>query len=116
MDETMKNTTTEKLEESAQPENKDDALNEAIEAQLRKTRRQNLLIGAQTMCSVILQKITVAMNKPGKRTLADYKRLTKDIEQFCRTGVSRKINADGEVELVEDEPAAEPAAEETVQN
>ena len=112
MDETMKNTTIEELEESAQPENKDDVFKEAIDAQLRKIQRQNILIGAQTMCTVILEKITTAMNKPGKRTLADYKRLTKDIEQFCRTGISRKINADGEVELVEDEPATE----ETVQN
>lgn len=112
MDETMKNTTTEELEESAQPENKDDAFKEAIDTQLRKIQRQNLLIGAQTMCSVILEKIVTAMSKPGKRTMADYKRLTKDIEQFCRVGISRKINADGEVELVEDEPTAE----ETVQN
>ena len=112
MDETMKNTTTEELEESAQPENKDDVFKEAIDAQLRKIQRQNILIGAQTMCTVILEKITTAMNKPGKRTLADYKRLTKDIEQFCRVGISRKVNADGEVELVEDEPTTE----ETVQN
>lgn len=112
MDETMKNTTTEELEKSAQPENKDDAFKEAADAQFRKIQRQNLLIGAQAMCSVILEKIVTAMNKPGKRTMADYKRLTKDIEQFCRVGISRKINADGEVELVEDEPTAE----ETVQN
>lgn len=112
MDETMKNTTTEELEESAQPENKDDVFKEAIDAQLRKIQRQNILIGAQTMCTVILEKITTAMNKPGKRTLADYKRLTKDIEQFCRVGISRKVNADGEVELVEDKPTTE----ETVQN
>ena len=112
MDETMKNTEVEEIEESAQSESTDDALREAVQAQMRKQQRQNILIGAQTMCTVILEKITTAMNKPGKRTLADYKRLTKDIEQFCRTGVSRKINADGEVELVENESTAE----ETVQN
>lgn len=90
----------------------EDPLKDAIEAQLRKIQRQNMLIGAQTMCTVILEKITAAMSKPGKRTLNDYKRLVKDIETFCRTGLSRKINADGEAELVEKESAAN----ETVQN
>ena len=107
MDETMKNTEVEEIKESTQSESTDDALREAVQAQMRKQQRQNILIGAQTMCTVILEKIATAMNKPGKRTLADYKRLTKEIEQFCRTGISRKVNADGETE---------PATEETVQN
>ena len=82
------------------PESNDE-LKAAIETQLTKIRRQSMLIGAQTSCSVILEKIMVAMSKPGKRTMNDYKRLVKDIEQFCQTGVSRKINADGEAEVVE---------------
>ena len=98
MDETIKNTTAEEIEVSTQTENTDDVFKKAIEEQLRKTARQNMLLGAQAICSVILDKIAVATNKPGKRTLADYKRLTKDVEQFCRTGVSRKVNADGETE------------------
>ena len=98
MDETIKNTTAEEIEVSTQTENTDDVFKKAIEEQPRKTARQNMLLGAQAMCSIILNKIAVAANKPGKRTLADYKRLTKDIEQFCRTGVSRKVNVDGETE------------------
>ena len=120
MDEIMKNKTTEELDgqmhfyedkaeeqEIAQdqvaesmPESNDE-LKLAIENQLKKIRRQSMLIGAQTSCSVILEKIMVVMSKPGKRTMNDYKRLIKDIEQFCKTGISRKINADGEVEVVE---------------
>lgn len=90
----------------------EDPLKEAIEEQLKKIRRQNILIGAQTACHVVLQKIVTTKNKPGKRTMADYKRLIKDIEQFCLTGISRKVNADGETEPIEKESTAE----ETVQN
>lgn len=95
-------------EEYQQPEpaSTDDPLKQAIEEQLKKIQRQNLLLGAQTMCSVVLQKITAAQSKPGKMTMNDYKRLVKDIQKFCETGISRKINTDGETE-----PKAE-----TVQN
>jgi hypothetical protein len=50
--------------------------------------------------------------KPGKRTMNDYKRFIKDLKNFCDTGLSRKVNADGETEPIEEEPATE----ETVQN
>ena len=126
MDETIMNTVEEQLEgqttmfgdevtvNDTNPEvaQTDDALKDAIDAQLKKIQRQNLLIGAQTVCTVILNKITAAMNKPGKRTMNDYKRVIKDVEQFCRTGLSRNVNADGETELVEEESVDA----ETVQN
>ena len=121
MDETMKNTVEEINEqenvatenEAANEQNTQrDELREAIEAQMEKIRRQSMLIGAQTICRVILDKIVAAMNQPGKRTNADHKRLIKDIEKFCRTGVSRKVSADGETEPVEEEPVVE----ETIQN
>ena len=117
MDETIMNTVEEQLDgqttmfndevvansaHTDAPET-DDALKDAIDAQLKKIQRQNLLIGAQTVCTVILEKITTATNKPGKRTMNDYKRIIKEIERFCRTGISRKINEDGETEI-----AAEP--------
>ena len=72
-------------------------LKDAISQTLEKIRTQNLLLGAQSMCSVILQKIMEFEMKPGKRTLNDYRRLVKDIRGFCETGVSRKINADGTI-------------------
>ena len=92
-------------------ESTQDPLKEAIESQMKKIQRQSMLIGAQTSCSVILNKIAVAMNKPGKRTMNDYKRIIKDIQQFCETGVSRKVNADGEIET-----ESESSTVETVQN
>lgn len=70
-------------------------LKNAISKTLEKIRTQALLLGAQSICSVILQKIVEFDAKPGKRTLNDYRRLAKDIEGFCRTGVSRKVNLDG---------------------
>ena len=110
MDETIKNTVEEQAVEPATKT--DDDLKEAIDEQLKKIQRQNLLIGAQTVCTVILQKISAGMNKHGKRTMNDYKRIIKDIEKFCQTGVSRKVNADGEVETAEEKSTAE----KTVQN
>ena len=80
----------------------DDALKNAIEEQLSKIRRQSMLLGCQVMCKTILDKIFVAMNKPGKKTNNDYRRLIKDIENFCKTGLSRQVNADGETEPIEE--------------
>lgn len=128
MDNTMKNATTKELEgqetlfeNEAQEEettveetaeSSDDPLKEAIEDQLKKIRRQNMLIGFQTACRVTLEKIIVAERKPGKRTMNDYKRLIKDLKQFCETGLSRTVNTDGETEPVKEESPTE----ETVQN
>ena len=123
MEETIKNTAAEELEGQMHFEEYEDdleilyngdafateenssnvELKGAIEEQLRKIQRQNMLIGAQTVCTVILEKIMTAMSRPGKRTMNDYKRIIKDIEQFCRIGVSRKINSDGETEPIEEE-------------
>ena len=120
MDETMKNATAEVLdgqmslyedeepvqetvdEQKDESETSEDPLKEAIETQLKKIQRQNLLLGAQTMCHTILQKIYTAMSQPGKRSMNDYKRLIKDIQRFCEVGLSRKVNADGETEPIED--------------
>ena len=106
MEENIKNTMTEDIENdieentSADKTNQDDALKTAVKEQLRKIQRQNLLIGAQTMCRVVLDKIIAAKRQPGKRTMNDYKRLVKDIENFCTIGISRKVNADGETEPI----------------
>ena len=120
MDETMKNSVTEEINEQVDmTENVDvakdsaeDPLKAAIEEQMKKIQRQSMLIGAQTMCTVVLEKIAMHMSKPGKRTMNDYKRLIKDIQKFCETGVSRKVNEDGETEPVTDDSIVS----ETVQN
>ena len=73
----------------------DDELKSAIETKLKEIQTQNLLIGAQTACTVILKKIAAWEAQPGKRTLNDHRRIIKDIKEFCLTGVSRKVNPDG---------------------
>ena len=90
----------------------EDPLKEAINEQLKKIQRQNLLLGAQTICHTVLEKILKAENQPGKRTMNDYRRLIKDLKKFCETGLSRKVNADGETEPIEEESTTE----ETIQN
>jgi hypothetical protein len=121
MDETMKNAETEELNEQENPiekevttteqETDENPLKEAIEAQMRKIQRQSMLLGCQVVCRTTLDKIIATENKPGKTTMADYRRLAKDIKQFCTTGLSRKVNADGETE-----PVDESTTEETIQN
>lgn len=99
------NTTNVELEEEKTDASKmdNDELKNAIEEQMRNLRRQSILIGAQTACNVILQKIHTHMTKPGKKSYRDYERLIKDIQTFCETGVSRKINADGTTSPREEE-------------
>lgn len=85
----------------------DDKLKEAIEEQLSKVRRQNMLLGFQVCCQTVLDKIVKFESAQGKKSTNDYKRLVKDIKGFASTGISRKVNTDG---------TTESAAEETVQN
>lgn len=102
------NQTTVELEEESlemvdeQPKMSNDELKKAIEDQMSNLRRQSILIGAQTACSVILQKIYTASSKPGKKSYRDLERLIVDIQKFCETGISRKINADGTTTPVEE--------------
>lgn len=79
-----------------------DELKGAIEETLSKIRRQSMLLGAQVMLQTVLDKITAFERKPGSKSNNDHKRLIKDIKQFCETGLSRKVNANGETELVEE--------------
>ena len=79
-----------------------DELKNAIEEQMRNLRRQSMLIGSQTACRVILEKLYAHYSKPGKKTYRDYERLFKEIKEFCETGISRKVNADGTTSPVEE--------------
>ena len=97
--------------QDANPMDNDD-LKKAIEEQLSKIRRQSILIGAQTVCKVVLDKINAFERSPGSKSNNDHKRLIKDIKKFCEIGDSRKVNADGETEPINKE-SDEP---ETVQN
>ena len=73
-----------------------------VKQHLEREFNKGMLIGAQVACTVILNKITELSTKTGRHTLNDYKRLLKDIEGFCRTGISRKVNADGTTSPIEE--------------
>jgi hypothetical protein len=79
-----------------------DELKGAIEETLSKIRTQSMLLGAQAMCQTILSKIYAFESSQGKKSTNDYKRCIKDIRQFCETGLSRKVNADGTTEPIEE--------------
>ena len=84
----------------------DEALEEVVREQLSNMYTKGLLTGAQAVCTVILTKIYEATNKP-KVSLRDYKRLVEDVIQFCKTGVSRKINDDGTTSELDEDNANE---------
>jgi hypothetical protein len=86
--------------EEVKPEEKDE-LKEAIESTMAKLRRQSMLLGFQVACQTVLDKITAFERKPGSKSNNDHKRLIKEIKQFVETGLSRKVNTDGETESIE---------------
>lgn len=77
-----------------------DELKELFSKQFEKIRTQSMLLGAQAMCTTILQKV-ITWRKPNV-SRRDLERICKDIEQFCRTGLSRKVNDDGTVSPIDD--------------
>ena len=86
-------------------EEQDDKYNEfdeVVRKEMTNVHTRGMLLGVQVTCKMILDKISATMMQPGKRSMNDYKRLVKEIEQFCRTGVSRKINNDDTTESVEE--------------
>ena len=88
-------------EQKGVEEMSNDELKSAINSTMEKIRTQALLLGAQSMCSVILQKINDFEHKPGKLTLNDHRRIVNDIKKFCEVGVSRKVNNDGTTSATE---------------
>lgn len=103
---TEENKVLEEMDQDIQDEEAsemEDPLRKAVEEQMTKLRTQSMLMGAQTACTVILQKMEKWYSQPGKRTLNDHKRLFKDIKTFCETGISRKVNPDGTISPIEDD-------------
>ena len=100
------NKTNVELEEASASVN-DDELKNAVEEQMSKLRTQSMLMGAQAMCKVVLQKIYDAKSKPGKKSYRDLERLIVDIQQFCEVGISRQVNTDGTTSPIEEDTTKE---------
>lgn len=99
------------IEEKNENPMDNDELKSAIETQLSRIRSQSLALGFRVCCQTVLDKITAFECSPGNKSNNDHKRLIKDIKKFVETGLSRKMNEDGEIEIKTEEP--EPK---TVQN
>lgn len=98
------------IEEQENPIMANDELKSAIEEQLSKIRTQSMILGFRVSCQTVLDKITAFEKSPGNKSNNDHKRLIKDIKKFCETGLARKINKNGEIEVPEE------THNETVQN
>lgn len=80
------------------------ALEKAMNKQFEKVRMAGLLAGAKGICGVVVQYINQFNNSPGKRTLNDYRRLVKKINEFCSVSLNKKVDEEtGEIVDVEQE-------------
>ena len=81
----------------------DNEFRDAVYTQMRNIHNQGMVVGFQTACHTVLDNVYAFERKPGSKSANDYKRIIKSIKQFCETGISRKINANGEAETAENE-------------
>lgn len=58
---------------------------------VEKIRTQALLLGARTMCVTIANMIDGDINKPGKRSMADMRRIVKKVRDFCQTAINHTV-------------------------
>ena len=83
MEETMMNSTEELDQNTSSAETMD---------------TETMILGFQVCCKTVLDKIIATKRKPGKTSMNDYKRLIKDLEEFCFTGLSISTKTDEKTE------------------
>lgn len=66
-------------------------LKDKVQDVVEKIRTQALLTGARAMTVTIANMIDGAMNAPGKRTMADMKRLVKKVRDFCQKAIDHPV-------------------------
>ena len=69
----------------------DNELKEKLSDAVEKLRTQAMLLGARAMTVTIANMIDGDMNKPGKRTMADMRRLVKKIRDFCQKAIDHPV-------------------------
>lgn len=76
-------------------ENVSKEVGDKIEAKVKdvveKLRTQSMLLGARAMTVTIANMIDAEMNKPGKRTMADMKRIVKKVREFCQKAIDHPV-------------------------
>ena len=68
-----------------------DKIESKVKDVVEKLRTQNMLLGARAMTVTIANMIDAEMNKPGKRTMADMKRIVKKIREFCQKAIDHPV-------------------------
>lgn len=69
----------------------DNELKEKLSDAVEKLRTQSMLLGARAMTVTIANMIDGDMNKPGKRTMADMRRLVKKVRDFCQKAIDHPV-------------------------
>ena len=69
----------------------DKELKEKLSDAVEKLRTQAMLLGARAMTVTIANMIDGDMNKPGKRTMADMRRLVKKVRDFCQKAIDHPV-------------------------
>ena len=62
-----------------------------VENVVEQIRTQALLLGARSMCVTIANMIDGDINKPGKRSMADMRRIVKKVRDFCKTAINHTV-------------------------
>lgn len=62
-----------------------------VENVVEKIRTQALLLGARSMCVTIANMIDGDINKPGKRSMADMRRIVKKVRDFCQKAIDHPV-------------------------
>ena len=69
----------------------DNELKEKLSDAVEKLRTQAMLLGARAMTVTIANMIDADINKPGKRTMADMRRLVKKVRDFCQKAIDHPV-------------------------
>ena len=69
----------------------DNELKEKLSDAVEKLRTQAMLLGARAMTVTIANMIDADINKPGKRTMADMRRLVKKVRDFCQKALDNPV-------------------------
>lgn len=68
-----------------------DKIETKVKDVVEKLRTQSMLLGARAMTVTIAKMIDAEMNKPGKRTMADMKRIVKKVREFCQKAIDHPV-------------------------
>lgn len=69
----------------------EDKIETKVKDVVEKLRTQSMLLGARAMTVTIANIIDAEMNKPGKRTMADMKRIVKKVREFCQKAIDHPV-------------------------